>query len=131
MMLQQFHVCIQVADIHRSQCFYQQLGFAPVAGMQHEDSKVVWRYLRHPNTDVLLELLQYKAVSKTVKFSGQRQTFRGLNHIGFHVENLDQIKTKLETLGSEIAETGSCSGYRFLFARGPDGEYLGFAEFDR
>ena len=33
-MLQQFHVCIQVSDLHRSQCFYQQLGFTPVADMQ-------------------------------------------------------------------------------------------------
>ena len=125
-----FHVCVQVSDIHRSQRFYQQLGFTPVADLQHEDSNVIWHYLSYPNTDVLLELLQYKGAKEEKIFSGQRQSLRGLNHIGFHVEDLDTMRTKLESLGIEIAEDGTRPGYRYLFARGPDGEYLGFAQFD-
>lgn len=129
-MLKKFHICVQVSDIQLSQRFYEQLGFIPVADLQHEDSNVVWHYLSHPNTDVLLELLQFKGVSREQINPEQRQNLRGLNHIGFHVDDLDLIRTKLKSLDIEIAEDDARPGYQYLFARGPDGEYLGFAEFD-
>ena len=129
-MLTKFHICIQVSDIQLSQRFYEQLGFTSVADMQHEESSVVWHYLSHPNTDVLLELLQFKETSEERINPQQRKNLRGLNHIGFHVDDLDLMRTKLKSLDIEIVENGARSGYRYLFARGPDGEYLGFAEFD-
>ena len=129
-MLKKFHVCVQVSDLQLSQRFYQQLGFTPVLDLQHEDNNVVWCYLSHPNTDVLLELLQFKSAMEEPINPKQRQDLRGLNHIGFHVEDLDRMRTKLKSLDIEIAENGTRPGYRYLFARGPDGEYLGFAELD-
>ncbi len=43
---------------------------------------------------------------------------------------LERIRAKLEALSAEVTEQGARPGYRYLFARGPDGEYLGFAEFE-
>ena len=129
-MLTKFHICIQVSDIQLSQRFYEQLGFTSIADQQHEDSNVVWHYLSHPNTDLLLELLQFKGSSEEQINPEQRKNLRGLNHIGFHVDDLDLMRIKIKSLGIEIAEEDSRPGYRYLFARGPDGEYVGFAEFE-
>jgi len=130
-MFKDFHVCIQVSDMDRSRSFYQELGFSPLADRRHEDGQVIWQYLRHPDSGTLLELLHFKTVAETAQPLGDRRSLRGLNHIGFHVEDLDRLRGKLEWLGAHIVEQGARSGYRFLFGRGPDGELLGFAEFDR
>lgn len=130
-MLQNFHICIQVSDIDRSQHFYRELGFSPVTDLKHEDSEVSWNYLSHPDTDVLLELLQFKGNGEQAMEARERKKIRGLNHIGFHVQDLKIIKEKLEYLGFHSEEYGIRTGYKYLFTRGPDGEYLGFAEFVR
>lgn len=129
-MFKDFHVCIQVSDIQRSSAFYQRLGFSLLTDLQHEDGDVAWHYLRHPDSGTLLELLQFKPVAETHPPTVDRRSLRGLNHIGFHVEDLDGLKSELESMRVEIVEQGSRAGYRYLFGRGPDGELIGFAEFD-
>jgi catechol 2,3-dioxygenase-like lactoylglutathione lyase family enzyme len=126
-----FHVCVRVADIDVSQRFYRALGFEALPGLCHQDDNVIWRYLRHIGSDILLELLQYRMRPDPVRQPSARDALIGLNHIGFHVEDLDALAARLRELGAKVAEEGSRPGYRYLFATGPDGEYLGFAEFDR
>ncbi|MFY9973705.1 MAG: VOC family protein [Chromatiaceae bacterium] len=126
-----FHVCVCVADIDVSQRFYSALGFEALPDLCHQDDAVVWRYFRRTGTDTLLELLQYRRPPCPVGHPPARREMVGLNHIGFHVEDLDAIAARLRGLGATIAEEGVRPGYRYLFATGPDGEYLGFAEFQR
>lgn len=114
----------------RSQSFYEHFGFAPVPGRHHEDADVTWRYFRLPGSDTLLELLHYKGPRPETSPSDHRHILSGLNHIGFHVRDLEAIRERLDALGAPVVETGERHGYRFLFARGPDGEPIGFAEFD-
>ena len=130
-MFKDFHVCIQVSDIERSGTFYQRLGFSLLTELQHEDADVAWRYLRHPNSGTLLELLHFKTAGATRLPTVKRRSLRGLNHIGFHVEDLDELKSVLESMRVEIVEQGARARYRYLFARGPDGELIGFAELGR
>ena len=126
-----FHVCVRVADIERSQRFYIALGFETLPGLCHQDDTVIWRYFRRPGSDIFLELLQYRLPPDPVPRTRARGELTGLNHIGFHVDDLDAIAAHLRVLGANIAEEGCRPGYRYLFATGPDGEYLGFAEFER
>jgi len=126
-----FHVCVRVADIDVSQRFYGALGFEVVPDLCHQDDAVIWRYFRRAGSDALLELLQYRLPPYPVGPLPARRELVGLNHIGFHVEDLDAIAARLRGLGATITEEGARPGYRYLFATGPDGEYLGFAELER
>ena len=126
-----FHVCVCVADIDVSQRFYSALGFEALPDLCHQDDAVIWRYFRRTGSDTLLELLQYRLPPCPVGHPPARRELVGLNHIGFHVEDLDAIAARLRDLGATIAEQGVRPGYRYLFATGPDGEYLGFAELER
>jgi catechol 2,3-dioxygenase-like lactoylglutathione lyase family enzyme len=129
-MFRAFHVCIQVSDLERSTSFYRKLGFSPVAAQRHEDGDVAWQYLRYPGSDTLLELLQFKTGVEAALPTAERRSLRGLNHIGFHVESLEALRNELESSRVEIVEQGARAAYRYLFARGPDGELIGFAQFD-
>jgi catechol 2,3-dioxygenase-like lactoylglutathione lyase family enzyme len=129
-MFKGFHVCIQVSDLDRSSAFYRKLGFSPVAAQRHDDGDVVWQYLRYPGSSTLLELLQFKTGGEAALPTVERRSLRGLNHIGFHVESLEALRSELESSGVDIVEQGARAGYRYLFARGPDGELIGFAEFE-
>jgi catechol 2,3-dioxygenase-like lactoylglutathione lyase family enzyme len=129
--LQGFHVCIRVADIELSQRFYSALGFEALPGLCHQDDTVIWRYFRRPGSDIFLELLHYRLPPDPVRRPPARSDLTGLNHIGFHVDDLDAVAARLRVLGANIAEQGCRQGYRYLFATGPDGEYLGFAELER
>ena len=130
-MFKDFHVCIQVSDLDRSSAFYRKLGFSPVAARRHDDGDVVWQYLRYPGSSTLLELLQFKTTGEVRQPTAERRSLRGLNHIGFHVESLETLRDELTLSGVEIVDQGARAGYRYLFARGPDGELIGFAEFER
>jgi catechol 2,3-dioxygenase-like lactoylglutathione lyase family enzyme len=129
-MLKDFHVCIHVSDIDRSSSFYRKLGFSPLAAQRHDDGDVVWQYLRYPGSSTLLELLQFKTGGEAALPKVERRSLRGLNHIGFHVESLEILRNELESSHVDIVEQGARGGYRYLFARGPDGELIGFAEFE-
>jgi catechol 2,3-dioxygenase-like lactoylglutathione lyase family enzyme len=107
------------------------LGFEVLPDLCYQDDAVIWRYLRRTGSDTLLELLQYRLPPYPVRQRPARRELVGLNHIGFHVEDLDDIAARLRGLGANIAEEGVRPGYRYLFATGPDGEYLGFAELER
>jgi len=129
-MFKGFHVCIQVSDLERSSAFYRKLGFSPAPAQRHDDGGVAWQYLRYPGSDTLLELLQFKTGGEAALLTAERRSLRGLNHIGFHVESLEALRDELALSGVDIVEQGTRVGYRYLFARGPDGELIGFAEFD-
>jgi catechol 2,3-dioxygenase-like lactoylglutathione lyase family enzyme len=129
-MFRGFHVCIQVSDLERSTSFYRKLGFSPVAAQRYDDGDMAWQYLRYPGSGTLLELLQFKTGVEAALPTAERRSLRGLNHIGFHVESLEALRNELESSRVEIVEQGARAAYRYLFARGPDGELIGFAEFD-
>jgi catechol 2,3-dioxygenase-like lactoylglutathione lyase family enzyme len=58
-----------------------------------------------------------------------RKDIVGVNHFGFPVRDLEATRKQLKKLGAEIVEDDLRGAYDFIFAKGPDGELIGFAAF--
>ena len=124
-----FHVCISTSNFERSINFYQALGFSSEGQIGVERENFRMQYLIHPENKALIEVICHfdrKDISQT---SLERKDIVGMNHFGFHVSDLKKTRTQLKKLGAEIVEDDSRGMYDFIFAKGPDGELIGFAEF--
>lgn len=124
-----FHVCISTTDFERSMAFYQALGFSPEGQIGIERDTFRMQYLLHAESQALIEIICYFDRTEHPHTDLARKDIVGVNHFGFHVQDLDATRTQLKDLGAEIVEDGSRGDYDFIFAKGPDGELIGFAEF--
>lgn len=123
-----FHVCIVVQDFERSKAFYEALGFSAEGQLDLKDNpELQMQYLQH-SSGALVELIHYRHPRHDKPPALQRDEVGGLNHIGFHVQDLQQVKDALEAQRVEIIEEGVRGKYAFIFARGPDNELIGFAQ---
>ena len=117
------HVNLTVSDLDRSVAFYcgllglrvrwqREAAELPAAAHVGDDRHYIAMFQAPPGST--RPSTDYDAV--------------GLNHFGFHVEDLKKTLAVLERQGVEIAEQGSRGKYSFVFVRGPDNELIGFAE---
>jgi catechol 2,3-dioxygenase-like lactoylglutathione lyase family enzyme len=124
-----FHVCINTCNFAKSVAFYQALGFTDEGqvGIQTDTSRM--QYLIHHQSGAIVEISQdLEPSAKTVSIR-ERKDIPGLNHFGFQVSDLSTIRNLLLNLGAPIIEGASTELYDYLFARGPDNELIGFAQF--
>lgn len=124
-----FHVCISATDFERSMCFYEALGFSPKGQIGIERETFRMQYLLHSECNALIEIICYHDREEISHGSFERKDIVGVNHFGFHVRDLATTRMQLKKLGAEIVEDDSRGAYDFIFAKGPDGELIGFAEF--
>ena len=124
-----FHVCINTADFERSMTFYKALGFTDKDQIRIERDTVKMQYLLHRESGSLVEIIHHSDSRHTPQKRLERKEVIGLNHIGFHVRDINEIRKRLQTIGTKIVEDSTRGAYDYIFAEGPDGELIGFAEF--
>lgn len=131
------HMGLQVADLERSLRFYRDtLGFelvfqwnprAPYIGqlVGHRDVDLHAAILRPPNSEVFLELLEYRNVNGTPIDTDTANP--GTAHIAFFVDELetlyDELRAKgVESVGPVVTPTiGPNQGGRAVYLKDPDG----------
>jgi catechol 2,3-dioxygenase-like lactoylglutathione lyase family enzyme len=138
------HTGFHVADLERSLHFYRDLlGFevvfqwnpqAPyireVVGYPDVDLHVA--VLRMPNSEVFLELLEYRNVERTPVDT--RTANPGTAHVAFFVENLDELYADLVDRGVDSVSRpvtpamGPNQGGRIVYMIDPDGFRVEFIE---
>jgi catechol 2,3-dioxygenase-like lactoylglutathione lyase family enzyme len=126
-----FHVCISTSDFERSVNFYIALGFnaSNQIGIERESFRM--QYLFHPGCNATVEIIFHSDRTPSDRPDMARKDVLGINHFGFHVHDIGRVREALERLGAPIIEDSSRGKYDFIFAKGPDGELISFAEFNR
>jgi catechol 2,3-dioxygenase-like lactoylglutathione lyase family enzyme len=124
-----FHVCINTADFERSMTFYKALGFTDKDQIGIERDTVKMQYLFHRDSGSLVEIIHHSDRSHKACKRLERKEVMGLNHIGFHVRDINDLRKRLLNLGAKIVEDSTRGVYDYIFVEGPDGELIGFAEF--
>ena len=124
-----FHVCINTCNFAKSVAFYQALGFTDEGQVGIETDNRRMQYLIHHQSGAIVEIIQYLEPSTQTVSIRERKDIPGLNHFGFHVSDLSTIRNLLLNLEAPITEESSTELYDYLFARGPDNELIGFAQF--
>ena len=126
-----FHVCISTSDFERSINFYQALGFSSKGQIGVKRERFRMQYLIHPESKALIEVICHFDRTDIPQTPLERKDIVGVNHFGFHVSDLEKTRVQLKNFGAEIIEDDSRGTYDFIFAKGPDGELIGFAEFKK
>ena len=131
------HTGLQVADLARSVAFYRDvLGFEEVFAWNpqapyirelvgYPDVDIHAAILRPPNSEVFLELLEYRNVERTPVDTGTANP--GTAHIAFFVDDLDALFADLRARGvpsvsAPVTPTiGPNKGGRAVYMIDPDG----------
>ena len=124
-----FHVCINTIDFERSITFYKALGFTDKDQVGIERDTVKMQYLLHRESGSLVEIIHHSDSHHGPHKRLERKELIGLNHLGFHVRDINELRKRLLNLGVKIVEDSTRGAYDYIFAEGPDGELIGFAEF--
>ena len=125
-----FHVCIAASDFERSLHFYEALGFTSANQLQVQREGFKMQYLSHEACNATLEIIFHSDRTLVERLGLPRRDILGLNHFGFHVNELDRVRDALKSLGAPIVEDSSRGSYDFIFAKGPDDELISFAKFN-
>lgn len=131
------HTGLQVADLERSLAFYRDLlGFevvfqwnpqAPYIGklVGYPDVDLHSAILRMPNSEVFLELLEYRNVERTAVDTNTANP--GTAHTAFFVDDLDDLYADLvakgvDSVSEPVTPTiGPNKGGRVVYMIDPDG----------
>jgi lactoylglutathione lyase len=132
------HIGIQVADVERSARFYEEhLDFTRVARFSKSESyvqRVVGYYpdvtleiavLAIPGTEVQLEILEYRGVTRTPVDTSTANP--GTAHFSLFVDDLDALYGRLKKAGVEFvsevqtATAGPIAGGRLVYMKDLDG----------
>lgn len=131
------HTGLQVADLERSLAFYRDiLGFelvfawnpkAPYIGelVGYPDVDLHSAILRPPNSEVFLELLEYRNVERSPVDT--RTANPGTAHTAYFVDDLDSLYAKLVEKGVAVVSQpvtptiGPNAGGRAVYVIDPDG----------
>jgi catechol 2,3-dioxygenase-like lactoylglutathione lyase family enzyme len=124
-----FHVCIGTSNFERSIDFYRALGFRAEGQIAIERESMRMQYLQHPACNAIVEIICHHDRLHDDRPTVARKDILGLNHFGFHVNDIDRVRDALIHLGAPIIEDSSRGVYDFIFAQGPDGELVSFVEF--
>jgi len=138
------HTGFQVADLDRSLAFYRDLlGFelvfqwnpqAPYIGelVGYPDVDLHSAILRQPNSEVFLELLEYRNVERTPVDTANANP--GTAHVAFFVDGLDELYADLVAKGVDAVSApvtptiGPNKGGRVVYMIDPDGFRVEFIE---
>jgi lactoylglutathione lyase len=122
------HVGVMVKDLETSIAFYRDVVGLELRGMLvHTNPEITLAFLGFPGTnETELELIH--GYNDSLPAEGK------VHHIAFTVDDLDGEIERLKKLGIAFIDenvTTLPNGSRYIFFRGPDGEWLEFFETTR
>jgi lactoylglutathione lyase len=139
-----YHSGITVADLERSLDFYRDLLGLEVIAERLACEDYIQRltdaaggclklvHLRVPNSDYLIELLEYQGVERAAV--GGRPRDPGQGHVCFIVSDLDALCQAIRDRGQRViadpvtAIAGRNAGFRIVYAQDPDGFWVELME---
>ena len=83
---------------------------------------------KHRESGALVEIIHHSDSCHRPRKRLERKEVIGLNHIGFHVRDINELRKRLLSHDAKIVEDSTRGAYNYIFAEGPDGELIGFAE---
>ncbi|MDC7220244.1 MAG: VOC family protein [Spirochaetales bacterium] len=120
------HIAIICSDYERSKTFYSKtLGLEIIAETYREKRKSYKLDLALPDGSQI-ELFSFPESPARL----DRPEARGLRHLAFKVESIDEMANHLKSFGIEIEEIriNELTGKRFTFFKDPDGLPLELCE---
>jgi len=136
------HLNILVTYLARAKDFFRLLGFSEGLGAELDPdflerltglagARGRFVTLRHPGSNVTIELLHFPADSGTDPLLGRADRI-GLRHLAFAVEDIEATVGSLRAAGVEFLspiQTWEKTGKRLVYLHGPDGILLELAEY--
>lgn len=136
------HLNIVVSDLDRAVAFFLLFGFSEGLGAELDTAflevlsgiagaKGKFVTLRHPGSNVAIELLQFETDGAADPLLGRADRI-GLRHLAFAVTDIDAVVAKLAAQGVEFlspVQTWRKTGKRLVYCYGPDGILLELAEY--
>lgn len=136
------HLNIVVSDLEESVQFFKLLGFCEgisseldssflekVTGIQGASGR--FTELRHPGSDMSIELLKFNAGSLNTNDIGIADRI-GLRHLAFSVTDIESEVQRLQDQGVKFIgtiQTWEKTGKKLIYFHGPDGILLEFAQY--
>ncbi len=136
------HLNIVVSDLEQAVAFFRLLGFSEglgadldtafleaLSGIAGAQGRFVT--LRHPGSNVTIELLQFARDAGADALLGRADRI-GLRHLAFAVADIDATVAGLAAHGVEFlspVQTWQKTGKRLVYCYGPDGILLELAEY--
>jgi catechol 2,3-dioxygenase-like lactoylglutathione lyase family enzyme len=138
------HLNIVVSDLDRAIAFFRLLGFDEGLGAELDPAFLQrltgiagaqgrFVTLRHPGSNVTIELLQFAADAGADPQLGRADRI-GLRHLAFAVDDIEATVEKLHAAGVAFLspiQTWEQTGKRLVYLHGPDGILLELAEYPR
>lgn len=112
------HIAIICSDYNRSLSFYRSLGFE-VLHEYYRAERQSYKTDLALNGDYLIELFSFPDPPERLSYPEAR----GLRHLAFETDDLDEAVTELDGLGyaHENVRKDEYTGKRFVFFNDPDG----------
>jgi catechol 2,3-dioxygenase-like lactoylglutathione lyase family enzyme len=138
------HLNIVVSNLEQSIAFFRLLGFDEGLGADLDPAFLErltgiagtrgrFVTLRHPGSNVTIELLKFNADAGTDPQLGRADRI-GLRHLAFAVDDIEATVASLRAAGVEFLspiQTWEKTGKRLVYLYGPDGILLELAEYPR
>ncbi len=120
------HVAIISSDIEKAKRFYVEILGFKVLAEHYREQRDSWKVDLAVDETTQIELFSFPNPPARVS----RPEARGLRHLAFRVENLDEMLTHLATsaVEAEPIRVDEYTGKRFTFVQDPDGLPIEFYE---
>jgi catechol 2,3-dioxygenase-like lactoylglutathione lyase family enzyme len=136
------HLNIVVTNLLEARDFFALLGFSEGLGAELDTAFLQcltgiagaqgrFITMRHPGSNVTIELLQFAADSGTDPLLGRADRI-GLRHLAFAVDDIVATVARLQQAGVTFLspiQTWEKTGKRLVYLHGPDGILLELAEY--
>jgi catechol 2,3-dioxygenase-like lactoylglutathione lyase family enzyme len=134
------HVGIVVEDLDGAKSFFVELGLKVsgggsvegdwvdrIVGLEGVRSDIAM--VEAPDGRRLLELVKFHSPPSPSADPAPPANTRGLSHLCFALDDLDEVITRLRAHGAElVGEVEEGGGYRLCYIRGPEGIIVELAE---
>ncbi len=117
------HIAITVNNLNESLKFYQDFfGFQLIKKFKKEDANAEFAFIKL--NDYLMELWKFTDIKVNTDDLSDLK-IKGIRHIAFAVENIDEIVSEFKKKGLNVSNPKmGAAGHRFSFTNDPNGVAL-------
>jgi glyoxalase family protein len=124
------HIALSVRDAQASIEFYSHFGFTEAVVWRADDATLaIHQLINHES--VMLELFVYAASVQKPRIHntvGNNLEEIGIKHLGMRVDNLDEFRVAINSIGEVTDIVMGRTGFRYFFVKDPDGNWVEVVE---